>query len=126
MPGVRINPKKQKVESDKNFNYKQSDENLKSRYKSKPANLSKRSYDKYVTFHANLDAAPKNSSIQMKDLSGDGEVTKKDVLIGRGVLNKDGSPVEMGHSPVKMYGKDMSPMTMKGGSPLAKYGGTCK
>tara|TARA_B100000963_G_C22328640_1_gene537601 strand:+ start:242 stop:655 length:414 start_codon:yes stop_codon:yes gene_type:complete len=63
---------------------------------------------------------------KMKDLSGDGKVTKKDVLIGRGVLNKDGSPVEMGHSPVKMYGKDMSPMTMKGASPLAKYGGTCK
>lgn len=29
---------------------------------------------------------------KMKDLSGDGKVTKKDVLIGRGVLNKDGSP----------------------------------
>jgi len=37
MPGVRINPKKQKVESDKNFNYKQSDEDLRSRYKSKKA-----------------------------------------------------------------------------------------
>ena len=76
----------------------------------------------------------------MKDLSGDGKVTKKDVLIGRGVLNKDGSPAEMGHSPVKMghspnkmggspykmYGQDVSPMTVKGNSPLAKYGGTCK
>ena len=29
---------------------------------------------------------------KMKDLSGDGKVTQKDVLIGRGVLNKDGSP----------------------------------
>ena len=69
----------------------------------------------------------------MKDLSGDGKVTKKDVLIGRGVLNKDGSPAEMGHSPnkmggspYKMYGQDLSPMTVKGNSPLAKYGGTCK
>ena len=59
---------------------------------------------------------------KMKDLSGDGKVTKKDVLIGRGVLNKDGSPVEMGNSPYKLYGKEASPMTMKGGSPLAKYG----
>ena len=29
---------------------------------------------------------------KMKDLSGDGKVTQKDVLLGRGVLNKDGSP----------------------------------
>jgi len=32
----------------------------------------------------------------MEDLSGDGKVTRKDVLIGRGVLDKDGSPVNMG------------------------------
>ncbi len=31
----------------------------------------------------------------MKDLSGDGKITMKDVLIGREVLNKDGSPVDM-------------------------------
>jgi hypothetical protein len=34
------------------------------------------------------------SPAKMKDLSGDGKVTKKDVLIGRGVLNKDGSPAK--------------------------------
>ena len=28
---------------------------------------------------------------KLEDLSGDGEVTQKDVLIGRGVINKDGS-----------------------------------
>ena len=60
------------------------------------------------------------SPAKMKDLSGDGKVKKKDVLIGRGVLNKDGSPVNL-KSPYMMYGKEMSPMTMKGGSPLAKY-----
>jgi len=32
----------------------------------------------------------------MEDLSGDGKVTRKDVLIGIGVLDKDGSPVNMG------------------------------
>ena len=32
----------------------------------------------------------------MEDLSGDGKVTRKDVLIGIGVLDKDGSPVKMG------------------------------
>jgi hypothetical protein len=30
---------------------------------------------------------------KLTDLSGDGEVTRKDVLIGRGVLNEDGSPL---------------------------------
>ena len=35
------------------------------------------------------------SAVAMKDLSGDGKVTKKDVLIGRGVLKADGSAAEM-------------------------------
>jgi len=30
----------------------------------------------------------------LEDLSGDGKVTRKDVLIGRGVLDKDGKKVE--------------------------------
>ena len=34
------------------------------------------------------------SPASMKDLSGDGKVTKKDVLIGRGVLSADGKPVK--------------------------------
>ena len=42
---------------------------------------------------AAIEAAPE-SPAKMKDLSGDGKVTKKDVLIGRGVLDKDGSPAK--------------------------------
>jgi hypothetical protein len=30
---------------------------------------------------------------KLTDLSGDGKVTRKDVLIGRGVLDKDGTPL---------------------------------
>jgi len=41
---------------------------------------------------------PKKNPIMMKDLSGDGKITKKDVLIGRGVIKKD--------SPVKQTVKD--------------------
>ena len=43
---------------------------------------------------------------KLTDLSGDGKVTKKDVLIGRGVINKDGSPAKYGNkkSPYKMKG----------------------
>lgn len=35
------------------------------------------------------------SPFKMKDLSGDGKITKKDVLIGRGVIEKDGSPAKL-------------------------------
>ncbi len=31
---------------------------------------------------------------KLKDLSGDGKVTKKDVLIGAGVLDEDGNPID--------------------------------
>ena len=43
---------------------------------------------------------------KLTDLSGDGKVTKKDVLIGRGVISKDGSPAKYGNkkSPYKMGG----------------------
>ena len=44
------------------------------------------------------------SPTKMKDLSGDGKVTRKDVLIGRGVLNKDGSPAQKKSSAFKMKG----------------------
>ncbi len=40
----------------------------------------------------------KKNPIMMKDLSGDGKITKKDVLIGRGVIKKS--------SPVKQTVKD--------------------
>ena len=36
-----------------------------------------------------------NSLFRMEDLSGDGKITKKDVLIGRGVIKKDGSPLNL-------------------------------
>ena len=42
---------------------------------------------------AHLKQAILDSPAKMKDLSGDGKITKKDVLIGRGVLKKD-SPMD--------------------------------
>ena len=45
---------------------------------------------------------------KLTDLSGDGKITKKDVLIGRGVISKDGSPAKMG------YGNKKSPFKMGG------------
>ncbi len=69
----------------------------------------------------------------MKDLSGDGKVTKKDVLIGRGVLKPDGSPTKSLKKVVKQL-KGASKMhamqaemvqdhidEMKEGSPAKMY-----
>jgi hypothetical protein len=42
-------------------------------------------------------ASPDNASPMkkpMEDLSGDGKITQKDVLIGRGVINEDGTPAK--------------------------------
>lgn len=52
--------------------------------------------------HANY-----NSPAKMPDFSGDGKITQKDVLMGRGVIPKTNeSPADMGHSsPADMYGK---------------------
>jgi hypothetical protein len=36
----------------------------------------------------------KGSPFPMEDLSGDGKITKKDVLIGRGVIDKEESPAK--------------------------------
>ena len=36
---------------------------------------------------------PDNAMPRMKDLSGDGKVTQKDVLIGRGVIDEKGDPI---------------------------------
>ena len=49
---------------------------------------------------ARAKGAPK-----MEDLSGDGKVTKKDVLIGRGVLDKDGSPAKAHDKKLKALEK---------------------
>lgn len=40
-------------------------------------------------------ARPNNAEpiTRMKDLSGDGKVTQKDVLIGRGVIDEKGDPI---------------------------------
>ena len=45
----------------------------------------------------------KKSAAKMKDLSGDGKITKKDVLIGRGVIKKDSPAKAYKKSPVKNY-----------------------
>ena len=51
--------------------------------------------------HANY-----GSPAKMPDFSGDGKITQKDVLMGRGVIPKTNeSPADMGHSsPADMYG----------------------
>jgi len=51
-------------------------------------------------------AATKAPLKKLTDLSGDGKITKKDVLIGRGVISKDGSPAKYGNkkTPFKMSG----------------------
>ena len=35
------------------------------------------------------------SPFKIQDLSGDGKITKKDVLIGRGVIDKSGTPLKL-------------------------------
>ena len=47
-----------------------------------------------------------HSPAEMEDLSGDGKITKKDVLIGRGVIDKDGSPANM-KSPMEAHDKKL-------------------
>ena len=37
---------------------------------------------------------PMKSSLKMEDLSGDGKKTMKDVLIGRGVIDKEGNKIK--------------------------------
>ena len=53
---------------------------------------------------------------KMKDLSGDGKVTKKDVLIGRGVLDKDGSPLNKYGSPMNKNGDPKKKSTATAGT----------
>jgi len=63
------------------------------------------------------------NSFKMEDLSGDGKVTQKDVLIGKGVLNKDGSKAnamkpkgyQMNYKMVNREGLKMA------GNPAYKY-----
>jgi len=56
----------------------------------------------------------------MKDLSGDGKVTKKDVLIGRGVIEKkNGGMIKKGYKyggKVKGYNAGGCVMAGRGGS----------
>ena len=41
---------------------------------------------------------PDNAMPRMKDLSGDGKVTQKDVLIGRGVIDEKGDPITVSYT----------------------------
>ena len=50
-------------------------------------------------------ARAKGSAAKMDDLSGDGKITKKDVLIGRGVIEKDGSPAKAHDKKLKALEK---------------------
>ncbi len=56
--------------------------------------------------------------MKMDDLSGDGKITKKDVLIGRGVIDP---PAKMAHGdkPMKKYGK--AHKMAHGDKPMKKY-----
>lgn len=59
----------------------------------------------------------------MKDLSGDGKITKKDVLIGRGVIKKkNGGMVKKGY----MDGGKVKKGYMGGGCVMAGRGGKYK
>jgi hypothetical protein len=60
--------------------------------------LMKKLVGKQGNLPENLKAEIKAAPSKMKDLSGDGKVTKKDVLIGKGVIKPDGTKVK---SPVK-------------------------
>ena len=52
-------------------------------------------------------ARAKGSAAKMEDLSGDGKVTKKDVLIGRGVIEKVGSPDKDQDKRNRIYGQEI-------------------
>lgn len=55
------------------------------------------------------------SPLNLKDLSGDGVVTQKDVLIGRGVIDKQGTPINMNKGAKNIItGKSSSAFKMKG------------
>ena len=59
----------------------------------------------------------------MKDLSGDGKITKKDVLIGRGVIKKkNGGMAKKGY----MDGGKVKKGYMDGGCVMAGRGGKYK
>lgn len=62
----------------------------------------------------------------MKDLSGDGKITQKDVLMGRGVIPKKkaamGGSIMAGYK----YGGKVKKGYKSGGSVMAGRGGKCK
>tara|TARA_R110002012_G_scaffold33956_2_gene98790 strand:+ start:109 stop:783 length:675 start_codon:yes stop_codon:yes gene_type:complete len=67
----------------------------------------------------------KKSPTKMKDLSGDGKITKKDVLIGRGVIKKD-SPVKAkredgSESLMKRKAKDIKGKVRRAGEKVGEY-----
>ena len=79
---------------------------------------------KYGTGPLMKSGCGKRMGAKMKDLSGDGKITKKDVLIGRGVIEKDSNAkmkyngVSMNHPANMRYAAEMNkpkPTMMVGG-----------
>lgn len=69
-----------------------------------------RSHSPSMMYNKNAPTRKMGSPLnKFTDLSGDGDVTQKDILIGRGVLNRDGSPAQLKKSntafKMKGYGK---------------------
>jgi hypothetical protein len=66
----------------------------------------------------------KKYAFKMEDLSGDGKVTQKDVLIGKGVLNKDGSKAKPANE-MKGYQMNYKMVNKEGfkmaGNPAMKF-----
>jgi len=59
-------------------------------------NMSTKQYNKALQMKeiSGSSSLPDRSSLQMADLSGDGKTTFKDVLIGRGVIDKEGNKIK--------------------------------
>ena len=59
-------------------------------------NMSAKQYDKALQMKeiSGANTLPSKSMLQMADLSGDGKTTMKDVLIGRGVIDKEGNKIK--------------------------------
>ena len=61
-----------------------------------PHNMSAAQYNSALKMSeiSGASTMPSRSTLQMADLSGDGKTTMKDVLIGRGVIDKEGNKIK--------------------------------
>ena len=61
-----------------------------------PHNMSAAQYKSALKMSeiSGASSLPKRSSLQMADLSGDDKITMKDVLIGKGVIDKEGNKIK--------------------------------